>query len=597
MSTVLNDEAIARARQSLRAGQPDRAEQILFTNAQQTHLAARDYDEILRTLADALTQLGKLRAAGTVLLYLREPARMAQLVTSEPRDLARAAQLDRKHALAAQHYRAARWPAHAAIQFEEAEQYPAARALWEEVAADPRLREDPYTGALVSFNLGRVLEKLRDPVGAHRCRVRATRLLEEAADMLEARGMRERAFDCFQVLLTLGAETGSFENLAEGYLNCIRILREDHLKYYALQYYEDFISRAERAGEHHAVATILHEASDYARGVGLNFHAALRVREAEAWRRAAQHTLAGGGSVQLAENALLAAVGAYSAVGLHAQAVSVFRALAELPGAEEKRSKRYKALAEQYSSAQDEPARAPPLPDYLRQPVAYPDIWNDDVIEWEEHGDPVETCGEILLDTTLPDFVRRKALLARLVALMAREPNHPTTLAQLAEALGQVQLYAVLSPLEHLFERGRGEVRVACLRAARQLFFKRTFTVIMKGVQDAQDAAVVSAAVDAIGALHFPHAFDPLSRLHREADNPRVRQAALGSIGRISSREAVEYLVGTLIHGTQEERQQARDLLIRNDAQEAAQVLQNALVSERPEVAQQIQDILRRRTR
>ncbi|MFO0652773.1 MAG: hypothetical protein U0326_41535 [Polyangiales bacterium] len=597
MSTVLNDEHIARARQSLRAGQPDRAEQILFAQAQQTHLAARDYDEILRTLADALTQLGKLRAAGTVLLYLREPARMAQLVTSEPRDLARAAQLDRKHALAAQHYRAARWPAHAAIQFEEAEQYPAARALWEEVAADPRLREDPYTGALVSFNLGRVLEKLRDPVGAHRCRVRATRLLEEAADMLEARGMRERAFDCFQVLLTLGAETGSFENLAEGYLNCIRILREDHLKYYALQYYEDFISRAERAGEHHAVATILHEASDYARGVGLNFHAALRVREAEAWRRAAQHTLAGGGSVQLAENALLAAVGAYSAVGLHAQAVSVFRALAELPGAEEKRSKRYKALAEQYSTAQDEPARAPPLPDYLRQPVAYPDIWNDDVIEWEEHGDPVETCGEILLDTTLPDFVRRKALLARLVALMAREPNHPTTLAQLAEALGQVQLYAVLSPLEHLFERGRGEVRVACLRAARQLFFKRTFTVIMKGVQDAQDAAVVSAAVDAIGALHFPHAFDPLSRLHREADNPRVRQAALGSIGRISSREAVEYLVGTLIHGTQEERQQARDLLIRNDAQEAAQVLQNALVSERAEVAQQIQDILRRRTR
>ncbi len=111
MSTVLNDEAIARARQSLRAGQPDRAEQILFTNAQQTHLAARDYDEILRTLADALTQLGKLRAAGTVLLYLREPARMAQLVTSEPRDLARAAQLDRKHALAAQHFRAARWPA------------------------------------------------------------------------------------------------------------------------------------------------------------------------------------------------------------------------------------------------------------------------------------------------------------------------------------------------------------------------------------------------------------------------------------------------------------------------------------------------------
>ncbi len=597
MSTVLNDEDLSRARQWIRAGQPDRAEQILLSRARQTHLAARDYDEVLRTLVDALMQLGKLRAAGTVLLYLRDATRMGPLVASEPRDVARAALVERKHALAAQHYRTARWPAHAAIQYEAAQQYPEARALWEEVAADPRLREDPYTAALVSFNLGRVLGKLNDSAGAHRCRVRATRLLEEAADMLEARGLRERAFDCFQVLLTLGAETGSFENLAEGYLNCIRILREDHLKYYALQYYEDFIGRAERAGEHHAVATILHEASDYARGVGLGFHVALRVREAEAWRKAANHTLAAGGSVQMAENALLAAVGAYSAVGLHGQAVAVFRALAELPGSEEKRARRYRRLAEQYGTAQDQPTRAQPLPDYLRQPVAYPDIWNDDVIEWEEQGDPVEACGEILLDATLPDFVRRKALVARLVALTAREPNHPTTLAQLAEALGEVQLYAVLAPLERLFERGRSEVRVACLRAARQLFFKRTFTVIMKGVRDTNDPAVVSAAVDAVSALHFPHAFDPLSRLHREADTPRVRAAALGSIGRISSREAVEYLMGTLIHGTQEERQQARDLLIRNDAQEAAQVLQNALVSERPEVAQVIQDILRRRTR
>ena len=594
---MLNDDAISRARQALRVGRADTAKQLLLSNAQQTHLPARDYDEILRTLADALAQLGELRAAGTVWLYLRDPARMAQLVSSEPRDLARAAQIDRKHALAAQHYRTARWPAHAAIQFEEAKQFPAARALWEEVAADPRLREDPYTAALVSFNLGRVLAQLGDNAGAHRCRVRATRLLEEAADMLEARGLRERAFDCFQVLLTLGAETGSFENLAEGYLNCIRILREDHLKYYALQYYEDFIGRAEKAGEHHAVATILHEAADYARGVALPFHTTLRVREAEAWRKAAQNTLAQGGSVQLAENALLASVGAYTTVGMHGQAVAVFRTLAQLPGSEEKRSKRYKALAERYGRAADEPSQGGALPDYLRQPVAYPDIWNDDTIEWEENGDPVETCGEILLDGTLPDFVRRKALLARLIPLSSREPNHPTTLAMLAEALGQVQLYAVLAPLEQLFERGRGDVRVACLRAARQLFFKRTFAVIMRGVHDTSDGQVMGAAVEAVSALHFPHAFDPLSRLHREADNPRVRQAALSSIGKIASREAVEYLIGTLLHGGEEERHHARELLIRNDAQEASRLIQEAVTTERPEVAQLLQDVLRRRMR
>jgi tetratricopeptide (TPR) repeat protein len=592
-----NDEAISQARTHMRAGRADYAEGVLINHAMQTHLQARDYDEALRTLADALTQLGKLRAAASVWLYLREPSRMAALSTHEPKDLARAAQLERRHAIAAQQYRNARWPAHAAIQYEEAQQYVAARSLWEEVTTDPRLREDPYTAALVSFNLGRVLAHMNDVPGAHRCRVRATRLLEEAADMLEARGMRERAFDCFQVLLTLGAETGSFENLAEGYLNCIRILREDHLKYYALQYYEDFVTRAERAGEHHAVATILHEASDYARGLGLKFAPALRVREAEAWRKAAQHILTNGGSVQLAENALLAAVGAYSAVGLHGRAVSVFRALSELPGNDERRVKRFRALSERYGDALDEAAKPEVLPEYLRQPVAYPDIWNDDVIEWEEAGDAVETCGEILLDATLPDFVRRKALLARLIPLTAREPNHPTTLGQLAAMLGQVQLYSVLSPIEHLFERGRTDVRVECLRAAKALFFKRTFTVILRAVHDTDDAVVVGAATEAIAALHFPHAFDPLSRLHRDSDNLRVRQAALSSIGRISSREAVEYLIGVIIHGSQEERRQAQELLARNDAQETTRVLQDALASERPEVAALLQDVLRRRVR
>src|SRR4051812_1822118 len=101
MSMVQNDEQISRARQALRAGQADKAKAILLSNAQHTHLAARDYDEVLRALADALAGVGELRAAGTVWLYLREPARMAQLVANEPRDLARAAQLERRHALAA----------------------------------------------------------------------------------------------------------------------------------------------------------------------------------------------------------------------------------------------------------------------------------------------------------------------------------------------------------------------------------------------------------------------------------------------------------------------------------------------------------------
>ncbi|MBL8604144.1 MAG: hypothetical protein JNK72_19615 [Myxococcales bacterium] len=593
---MLNDEAVARARAAIRANQPHNAVSILFNVAGQTHLPAREYDEILRVMGEGLEHAGLVRAAATVWLYLKETRRVYNLPGLDPRDRARAAWLDNQFAVAAQQYVEARWPAHAAVAYERARKYPEARALWEDVAADPALREDPYTAALVSFNLGRVLAELGDAPASHRCRVKATRLLEEAADLLEARGLRERAFDCFQVLLTLGSETGSFENLAEGYLNCIRILKEDHLKYYALQYYEDFLARADRAKEFHAVATILHEAADYARGLGMPFHPRIRVREAEAWRKAAEQLTQQGGAVELAENALLASVGAYSAVGLHGRAVGVFSALAALPGADEKRGARYKRLAERYASAADEESRPAALPEYLKTPVVYPDIWNADVVEWEERGDAVEACGEILLETTHPDFVRRKALLARLIPLIAREPNHPATMAQLAEALGQVQIYQVLAPLEALYERGRVEVKVSALRAARTLFFKRTFSIVFKGVADSESTVRV-ASMDAIAALHFPHAFDPLSRLHRDSADATIRQAALGSIGKIPSLEAVEYLLGVLLHGSPEERQHATDLLVRAEAVETQQALQNALAQEGPEVQQLIVGVLRRRNR
>ena len=230
--TMWHDDAIAKARQHLRQGQGGAAIGLLMHSANESaHLPPREYDELLKLLADALQVEGRFRAAASVWLYLRDARRMAALVPQEPRDLARAAWLDRQYQAAAQQYRAARWPAHAAIAFERAaeearqlrrddiaqQQLRAAQALWEEVTSDPRLREDPYTAALVSFNLGRVHAALGADDVAHRCRVRATRLLEEAADMLEARGLRERAFDkgapdtlviTFDCRITFGVQYG-----------------------------------------------------------------------------------------------------------------------------------------------------------------------------------------------------------------------------------------------------------------------------------------------------------------------------------------------------------------------------------------------------
>ncbi len=592
---MLVDEAIARSRAFMRSGNALEAARQLLAALEQSNLSDREYEPVLEPLARALESAGLARAAATVWLFLRRPVELHNVSAEQPKDLARGALIrdPADHRAAGELYVTARWPAHAAIEFERARDFVRARTLWDQVSSDPRLREDPYVSALVSFNMGRAMASLGDDTGAHRCRVRAVRLLEEAADVLEARGLRERAFDCFHVLLALGAETGSFENLAEGYLNCIRILKADHLKYYAIQYYEHFVAKAETSGEHHAAATILHEASEYARSLGMDFHGALRDREAQCWQRAADGVLASGGAPELAENALLAAVGAYTSVGMHAHAVQLFRTLGSLP-LDEKRTGRYKGLAVKFADATDETLSVRSVPDYLKHTVQYPDIWNVDVIEWEEDGDAVETCGEMLLDREQPTFLRRRILLARLVPLMSPTPTSSDVQSALADRLGHVQLWSALSPLEHLYERGDVSVRAAVLRAARQLFFKRTFQIVQKAVVD-PDASVRREATAAIQDLHFPHAFEPLQRLHRDSGDLDVRRAALESIGRIQSIEAVEYLINVLATGSVDERNAAKNLLARSDYQETGRALAAAIERETGEVQKTLLQVRRQR--
>mgnify|MGYP000697547622 CR=1 FL=1 len=90
----------------------------------------------------------------------------------------------------------------------------------------------------------------------------------------------------YAVLLQLGKELQSFENLAEGYINCIRVLKEDNLKFYVLQYYEDFLRLALEQKEFHAAATMFREAADYTRRVGLIYDREYLRRAHEALRAA-----------------------------------------------------------------------------------------------------------------------------------------------------------------------------------------------------------------------------------------------------------------------------------------------------------------------
>jgi HEAT repeat protein len=570
-------EAIRRAAGALDAGRPEDALAPLWALVDRSHVPEEELTRYLRMMARAFGESGRSRAEATVRLYLGE-AEAAFRASDAPTDRARAAIQGGRRADAARYYEEAGWLGHAAIELEEAGDDRGARVLWERLTEDRSLRDDPYTAGLVRFNLGRACQRLGDPQAGRRSLVASIHLLEAAADGFEARGLRERAFDCFQVILTLGRE-GAFENLAEGYLNCVRILREDNLRYYVLQYYEDFQALAVERGELHAAATLFREAGDFARRQNMPYERHYRRRAAEAYVAAAEKTLRDGGAVELVENAYAAAIDSFNHLGAYSDVREVYRALAQLPLAD-KRKARYERLAERLAGVPDEAGQVVAFPDYLRMDTAYPEIWRLDVVEWEQRGDAAETMGEVLQDPKWPHYTRRLALLCRLHQLGAKERVPIVdTLVGLTARLGRVGIYAALAPLERYFEHDEPRVRAACLRATRELFFKRSFVLVVRGLKD-PEPEVRKEALAAVQALHFAHAFDPLSRIYRSAADPEVRRTALGSIGRIPSVQAVEMLIDVLRHGDREERDLAVDLLSRSDHPETSELLRKAHAAE-----------------
>jgi len=157
-------------------------------------------------------------------------------------------------------------------------------------------------------------------------------------------------------------------------------------------------------------------------------------------------------------------------------------------------------------------------------------------------------------------------MLTRLAALEleAVEGRAPAdaALANLADLLGRVELYTILSPLERLFRSPSAQVRLAVMRAMERLMFKRTFVSARQGLAD-PDRMVRAQACKTVEALRFPHAFDPLGRIYRESSDPEARTAALRAIARIDTAEAAELLLGVFQHEAQLERGAALEALKR----------------------------------
>ncbi len=565
----------------------------------QTHVIDYEYDDWLRRLAEIYRQLGRLREAGFVYLYLHYfDLAKAQLSADEDLPLrARILEIEKRHGEAAPLYAQAKLPVHAAVSFERAKLGVEAAAAWEGLIDHPGLRDRDYEQALVAFDYGMAAVRLDEAsASARKALVDSQRRLEQVADDFETRGELERAFDCFQILLKLGKDSGQFENLAEGYVNCIRVLREDGLKFYVLQYYEDFIKLALERGELHAAATLYQEAAEYAVRASLPYDRRYQARAAETWLRCAAKYTEDGAPVEMVENAYLAAAGQFSAVGDYGGVRGVFEKLAELELGE-RQKKRFETIARRYAGAGGDASDAPAFPDYLKQQHAYADIWFVDLLEWELAGDPFAVAASIVGDLRYPNGIRRRALVVLLTLGDASRRDalgDIETLVDVAELLGELQSYAALAPLERLFAHPEAQVRRAAVRALRFLYFKRSFVIVRKALED-PDPTVREAALVAISGLHFPHAFNPLSRIFREARDPRVQTVALESIGKIQTVEAGEMLVSVLRQEEGALRDVARTALSQLDNADVLPILrQHHEIETNPKVRDALGELLRR---
>ncbi len=555
MLPISHGELFAEATAHLHDGRPAAAEPLLSQLLSQANAPPPNYLAWIEASLECYRRLGKSRHAGYLLLFLGRFAEARTVFATAENghfEVARCFDLEAYRRTssdraplwvqAARGYREAHRPVHAALAFAAAGAHSEARRSWREVLQHPALRGRPYEQALTLFNLGRChLEELESLDDGRRHLVRAQQLLEEVAHDFEARGERERAYDCFAILLQLGKESGSFENLAEGYLNCIRIFKQDHLKYYALQYYEDFLRLALEREEFHAAASICREAADYAQRVGLPFDRNYLTRAGEIWSRAAEANERSGGPIELTENALLAAVESLNSLGDFVRIRDTYQQLSRLPLLE-KRRQRYRTIAARYASLSSPPGELPALPEQLRQRHAYPAIWELDLVEWELDGDCVLVASAILANERYADLIRRRALY---LVLRQLDANQEQPLTEQALALGELQAYPALRPLERLFETGKAPVRRSVMLALGHLYFKRSLRLVNRGLGD-EAPEVQEAALAAVRKLFFPHAFDPLTRIFREATDLRVKTAVLESLGRMRTLEAGEFLIEVL---------------------------------------------------
>ena len=488
---------------------------------------------------------GRAREAGVRLplpALLRPGARTARRATSTSALRARLAEIEKKWTEAAQLYQQAQLPVHAAVAFEKAKQYTEARAAWEALLHARRARAIARTRqALVHFNYGLAAVRLdaasgggapradREPAQARAGR----RRLRDRSASSSARSTASRS--CSSSARNRRSSRTSPRATSTASACCATTTSSST---------SCSTTRTSSSSRSSAASCTRRRRSTrrpptFAARAGLPYDRHYQHKSALTWMRCADKFVETGVPVQMVENALLAAASQHSAVGDYPAVRECFERLAglELP---DRAKKRFSTIAQRYKGLAAPPVE---LPGLARLPQAAARLRRHLVRRSARVGDGRRSVRGRGVDRRRPALSRTASAGARW-SCCSRSPTRrrrnaegeTETLVHVAELLGELQSYAALSPLEKLYARERsGDPPRRGARAALPLLQ----ALVRDRAQGARRSATRRCARPrsiAIGGLHFPHAFNPLARIYRESNDPRVRSAALESIGKIQTR-------------------------------------------------------------
>lgn len=628
-----SDELLLLANKQLRRGHSFEAARLMeeLLTAEFESVPAAKYEQWLQGGVKAFTGPAEELRAALIHIYLGNWSAALPLLPVERNPLERAHVLmwqgqaaatqpgsadvaQRCYHEAAELLLAAGRPVATALLLEKAGELARAVSQWTTLLGHPRL--SGYERALVRVNLCLLHHRLAQKPGAsvnqqrlaHEQAIAAQQQLEELADSFESRGLQERAVDCYRVLLQLGAELQRTENLCEGFINCIRVLRQVNLKAEVLQCYQDLFQVACRLDEHLIAAETAREAADYLRRSGPVGEVSVEFLRgaARAYQAAAQALVLAAQPVELAERAYLSAIESAAALLDFAQVGACFVALSKLPLPSERQS-RYLELAKRYPQSEPAPttpAGAAPLATVADTPLLdarrYPSVWQQDLMEWETTGCAAPVCLGLLGDLSRPSLVRRHALtvLLRTCAPSPRDGAAQERLYQsVVQSLASLRTYEALAVLERLVTDSRlqesdglglsikglsppsSKLRLAVLGVLPKLPYKRSLGILQPCLSD-PDPEVRKRAREVLALLSFPDAISPLCRLFRSGAELSIRTAVLAALARASDPVATEFLLDVVRQEPEPLRSLAAQLLRRVERAVLIPLLRSRLQTE-----------------